>query len=107
MLQVSATRHMPGLSAGRCLVPMLVASSVIAAAAVGAQEAGHGATAADIERGNQTFLLSCASCHGPNGDTVPGVNLANGSFRRATSDQELANLIRNGIPGTAMPPSSL
>ena len=72
-----------------------------------AQDAGHGLTTADIERGGQLFLLSCASCHGQNGDTVPGVNVASGTFRRATTDQELAALIRRGIPGTAMPPSSL
>jgi putative heme-binding domain-containing protein len=72
-----------------------------------AQEAGHGVTPADVERGGQIFMLSCASCHGPNGDTVAGVNLASGSFRRATTDQELVGLIQKGIAGTAMPPSSL
>jgi putative heme-binding domain-containing protein len=72
-----------------------------------AQEPGHGFTSADIESGGQTYQLSCASCHGPNGDALAGVNIATGSFRRATSDQELVALIRNGIPGTAMPPSSL
>ena len=67
----------------------------------------HGVTPADIERGGQTFLASCASCHGPNGDSVAGVNLASGTFRRASSDQQLVNLIRNGIPGTDMPPTNL
>jgi putative heme-binding domain-containing protein len=72
-----------------------------------AQEAAHGYTQADIERGGQTFLLSCASCHGANGDLVASVSLFSGNFRRATTDQELADLIRRGIPGTPMPPSSL
>ena len=72
-----------------------------------AQDAGHGYTAADIERGGQTYLLSCASCHGPNGDTIAVANLFAGSYRRATTDQELVALIRLGIPGTPMPPSSL
>jgi putative heme-binding domain-containing protein len=72
-----------------------------------AQDPSHGFTTADIERGGQVFLLSCASCHGTNGDTVANVNLASGSFRRATTDQELVNLMRRGIPGTAMPPSNL
>ncbi len=72
-----------------------------------AQEASHGYTQADIERGGQTFLLSCASCHGQNGDLVASVSLFSGTFRRATTDQELIDLIRRGIPGTPMPPSSL
>jgi cytochrome c oxidase cbb3-type subunit 3 len=77
-------------------------------AGVGAQaQDEHGVTPADIERGGQTFLASCAVCHGPDGDTIAGVNLASGTFRHATTDQELVNIIRNGIPGTAMPPNNL
>ena len=68
---------------------------------IGAQEE-HGVTPAEIERGGQTFLASCAVCHGPDGDTIAGVNLASGTFRHGTTDQELINIIRNGIPGTAI-----
>lgn len=70
-----------------------------------AQE-GHGVTPADIEMGGQLFLGNCASCHGPDGDGVSGVNLKSGRFRRATSDQQLIGIIRNGIPGTPMPPGA-
>ena len=76
------------------------------AARVGAQDE-HGVTPADIERGGQTFLASCAVCHGPDGDAIAGTNLASGTFRHGTSDQELIAVIRNGIPGTAMPPNNL
>jgi putative heme-binding domain-containing protein len=94
--------------ARRRLVAAILAAPLLAlGAAPRAQDPSHGVTTADIERGNQVFLLSCASCHGTNGDTVANVNLASGSFRRATTDQELVNLIRRGIPGTAMPPTSL
>ena len=89
------------------IAALVVVALPVAGLVSRAQDVDHGVTPADIERGGQTFLLSCASCHGPNGDTVPSVNLASGSFRRATTDQEIASLIRNGIPGTAMPPSSL
>jgi putative heme-binding domain-containing protein len=67
----------------------------------------HGVTPADIERGGQTFLANCASCHGPNGDGVTGVNLASGHFNHATTDQDLINIIQSGIPGTPMPPFNL
>jgi putative heme-binding domain-containing protein len=80
---------------------------VLRSAPVFVQDAGHGYTQADIERGGQTYLLSCASCHGPNGDTVAVASLFTGTFRRASSDAELVALIRGGIMGTPMPPSSL
>jgi cytochrome c oxidase cbb3-type subunit 3 len=76
-------------------------------AGLGAQDQEHGVTPADIERGGQTFLSTCAVCHGADGDTIAGVNLASGTFRHATTDQELVDIIRNGIPGTAMPPNNL
>lgn len=89
-------------------IPLVLVALLVAPSAIfQAQETGHGFTTADIERGGQIYLLTCASCHGPNGDTVPGVNVASGSFRRATTDADLATLVRRGIPGTAMPPNSL
>jgi putative heme-binding domain-containing protein len=82
-----------------------IAAGVIAGQGVIAQD--HGVTPADIERGGQMYLSGCATCHGPDGDGVAGANLTTGTFRRATTDQELINIIRNGIPGTAMPPSNV
>jgi putative heme-binding domain-containing protein len=70
----------------------------------GAQE--HSYTQADIENGARLYQSSCAGCHGPNGDMVPGIELQRGRFRRATSDTELMFIIQVGIPGTTMPPSS-
>lgn len=74
-------------------------------ATLSAQE-GHGYTTADIERGSQLFLASCANCHGPDGNAIPGIDLSTGRYRRAVSDDELVKVIQNGIPGTGMPPSS-
>ena len=64
-------------------------------------------TAADLLDGERAYGTTCVNCHGPNGDTVPGINLLSGQFRRPYTDQELANIVRNGIPNTAMPPSSM
>lgn len=36
---------------------------------------------------------------------MPGANLASGRYRHAPTDRELANVIRNGIPDTAMIPT--
>ena len=74
------------------------------ASAVSAQE--HSYTQADIENGARLYQSSCAGCHGPDGDMVPGVELQRGRFRRGTSDTEIMRLIQFGIPGTTMPPSS-
>jgi putative heme-binding domain-containing protein len=64
-------------------------------------------SAADIEAGGRIYRAQCALCHGPNGDLVGSVDLRKGTFRRATSNEDLAKVIVNGIPGTAMPPSSM
>ena len=63
-------------------------------------------TATDIEDGGRVFGNTCANCHGPDGDQVAGIDLGRGQFRRALSDQELSQIIRNGIPGTPMPASN-
>ncbi len=66
----------------------------------------HGVTPAEVERGERIYFTNCSNCHGPNGDAVSGVNLGSGKFRKATTDRDLIGIIRNGIPGTAMPPSN-
>ena len=57
----------------------------------------------DVDAGSIRYLSICASCHGQDGDQVDGVDLGHGRFRRATNDQDLIDIIRNGIPGTGMP----
>ena len=59
---------------------------------------------ADIQVGLRLYSATCTTCHGPNGDLVPGIDLRAGEFERAPSDPQLMELIKNGIPGTAMPP---
>ena len=86
----------------------VIVTAVLAAAALLAQRSDtHNYTAGDVEDGRRLFLANCAICHGPEGDKVPGVDLGHGKFRRATSDEEIVQIIRTGIPGTAMPPHNL
>src|SRR5215510_12657174 len=59
---------------------------------------------ADVETGFNLYNANCITCHGANGDSVSGVNLRGGQFRRVASDSDLNRLIQTGIPGTAMPP---
>ena len=62
------------------------------------------ATAYDIEDGGRAFERSCASCHGPDGNLISGIDFSRGVFRRPLSDEELTQIILNGIPNTPMPP---
>jgi putative heme-binding domain-containing protein len=76
-------------------------ASLAAARAASAQHA----TAYDLEDGARSFASTCANCHGPDGNLIAGIDLGHGQFRRALTDRELENIIANGIPNTAMPPS--
>ena len=59
---------------------------------------------ADVEAGFNLYNSNCITCHGANGDSIPGVNLRSNQFRRASSDADLTRVLQTGIPGTAMPP---
>ena len=60
----------------------------------------------EIESGGRLYQANCTSCHGPEGDGIPGVNFSKGQLRRTTSDEDLVRIIVRGIPGTSMPPSN-
>src|SRR5690349_15970397 len=86
------------------LVVVAVSLVVTAASVAKAQSPLYSAT--DAQDGERLFMNSCANCHGADGDAVSGVDLGHGVFRRASSDPELVEIIRRGIPGTAMPPGN-
>src|ERR1700692_4915016 len=75
------------------------------ASAVGLR-AQHSFTPIDVEDGGRLYRANCSICHGAQGDGVAGIDLGHGKLRRAKSDDEIANIIRPGIPGTAMPPNT-
>src|SRR5262245_1692762 len=56
----------------------------------------------DIAFGAKVYEAQCSTCHLPTGDGVGGVDLRSGKFRNASTDQQLAGVILNGLPGTAM-----
>ena len=65
------------------------------------------AAAQPFDEGLRVYNANCAACHGPEGDTVPGVSLRSGTFRRANNDVDLTRIITTGIPGTPMPSTNL
>ena len=86
------------------LVAVLMVGGALGARALSAGQ--RPSSPPDVEDGQRLFVGSCVNCHGPDGDSVPGVDLAHGQFRRASSDSELVEIIRRGLPGTAMPPGN-
>jgi len=79
-------------------------ASLLFAAAAAAQDAGdHTYTSEAIETGSRVYTAECALCHGPNGDVVDGIDLRIGQFRNARSDDDLRQVVTNGVPNAGMP----
>jgi len=73
-----------------------------------AQELGdHQYTSEAVEAGSRVYTQQCALCHGPNGDTVDGINLRRGIFRTASSDDDLRIVISQGAAQGQMPAFNL
>jgi putative heme-binding domain-containing protein len=66
----------------------------------------HNYTPQDIEDGGRLYRSSCVNCHGPDGNLVAGIDLGQNKFRRASTDDQLVEIIRTGIAGTPMPPGN-
>jgi putative heme-binding domain-containing protein len=61
----------------------------------------------DAEIGRKSFVTDagCAYCHSNDGTGGRGANLTLGEYRFGGSDAQLFETIRNGIPGSDMPPT--
>src|SRR6476620_9064273 len=81
---------------------LLAAVLLLAAPGIFAQ---HEVTADDVREGERLFTSTCTGCHGAEGDMVFGVDLGRAQFRNSPTDDDLTRTIRNGLPGTAMPPN--
>lgn len=83
-------------------------SSLCLASPLFAQDASdHQYTSEAITAGSRVYAQQCALCHGPQGDTVDGINLRRGVFRTATSDEDLRGVISNGAAEGRMPAFAL
>ena len=81
-----------------CLVMAIVMVLAMERPAAGQYNQG------DVEAGFTLYNANCITCHGASGDSISGINLRTGQFRRVRTDDDLNRLIQTGIPGTAMPP---
>jgi putative heme-binding domain-containing protein len=72
-----------------------------------AQESDHQYTSEAILAGSRVYVQQCALCHGPQGETVDGINLRLGQFRTARTDDDLVGVISGGAAGGRMPAFTL
>lgn len=89
---------------------LLVVLFAVAAGAGQAHAQGmqdHQYTSQDIEAGSRVYSSQCALCHGVNGDTVNGVDLRRGRFRRSITDEDIAGVVATGLPAAGMPAIAL
>lgn len=86
----------PGASGGAGSAPTPAASKP------GAQVSAKptGGTAGDPTKGQQAYMQSCASCHGPDAKGLPnlGKDLVGGAFAKGQGDAELIAFIKKGRP---------
>jgi PQQ-dependent dehydrogenase (methanol/ethanol family) len=63
-----------------------------------------GSNPSAVAAGRAVFDQTCQACHGPGatGDRGPALNT--GAFSRGSEDGDLFHTIREGLPGTQMPP---
>jgi putative heme-binding domain-containing protein len=82
-----------------------VAAALLVALSFPLEARQHSYSPEQIAEGRQLYGANCGRCHGDNGDSITGVALFT-QIRRASSDDEIAALIRQGLPGTSMPAHS-
>ena len=90
------------LAAAGCLA----AAALVRAPQLVAQDHPGQYSPQDVEVGARVYASQCAQCHGPNGDQISGIDLRRQTFRRSSSDEDLAGVITKGVPGL-MPPVAL
>ena len=89
----------------KSLIVWAIVALLVSSRPLVAQEHAGQYSQADVENGFRLYGGQCSACHGVNGDSVAGIDLRRGQFRRVTSDADLTRIINTGIPGTAMPPN--
>ena len=64
-------------------------------------------SSADVEQGSRLYRANCFACHGPDGDSIPGVDFRRGQFKRVSSDADLLRVITGGFRAPpCLPPLS-
>jgi cytochrome c oxidase cbb3-type subunit III len=103
MLQMSVARYRVTVA---CLLALAAGVPLVPSLDAGQDHVGQYAQG-DIVKGSQIYTTQCAVCHGLAGNAVATVDLRQGRFRSAVSDDDLNRVIRTGVPASGMPPMTL
>ncbi len=57
----------------------------------------------DVEQGRALFRSNCAFCHGLTAGGGRGPSLISAKLVRGSTNDDIKNIIRSGVPGTSMP----
>jgi len=60
-------------------------------------------TARDLAGGKASFRSNCAFCHGLAGGGGRGPALSSGRLQHGSTEEDIKNVVRNGVPGSTMP----
>jgi cytochrome c oxidase cbb3-type subunit III len=92
----------------RVIMTKLVEAGIALAIAGGIAALGQQRyLSSDVENGSRLYRNNCFACHGPDGNSIDGVDFRRGQFKRVSSDEDLLRVIAAGVPGTAMPPTAV
>jgi putative heme-binding domain-containing protein len=89
----------------RGALPLLLCCALALSAQLETPQRNPYTTEADVAQGKRIFQGHCAGCHGPGGEGGRGAILARPTLTRATDDATLFQILKDGIPGTEMPPA--
>jgi cytochrome c oxidase cbb3-type subunit III len=60
-----------------------------------------------LASGRKLYMSACSGCHGPNADGGRGPRLAQNGQVRSATNRRLFTTIKEGVPGSDMPPTPL
>ena len=86
------------------LTPVVIGMEVLFAQQADTTRNPLGQSPAAIAAGTRVYDQTCLSCHGPAGQGDRGPALNAGAFTRGREDGDLFHTIREGVPGSQMPP---
>jgi putative heme-binding domain-containing protein len=69
--------------------------------------AQHVYTDEEVAEGSRLYQANCERCHGAQGNTIQGIDLGRGQYRKPLDDNALNRVIRQGLPNTTMAPTNI